>query len=508
MPEEFIERRIITGLITSTEYLLEIEKIWKGQYIESSAARIIADWCWEYYRKYKTAPGKDMEGIFLQKMKHGIPKDTAEDIQDILEGLSDEWDRGQFNSAYLLDQTRSYFQSQNLKQFAAQIQDSVETGEIAEADKLARAYQILETPQSTAIDPFSSAARIKAAFTETSEPLIHFPKALGQFWNSQLARDSFVALMGPEKRGKTFMLIELAMRAMKSGCNTVFFQAGDMTENQFLRRLCVYLARRSDRERYCGSRYIPTVDCWKNQTGTCKHSEQESPGFILFPAGMDRKEVTYEILVSAIQDNPDYQPCRNCTEIEGACFLKQEEAVKPLQWKEAYKLARKFNQAHSNRFKLATYPNETLTTQEVSNLLDSWERSEGFVPDVILIDYADIMAPDPDCSRLESRHQHTRLWQRLRRLSQERHCLVVTATQAAASSYSKETITLSDFSEDKRKFAHVTAMYGLNQTPAEKGLGILRVNELVVREDDFNPNRQIKILQCLQRGKPFIGSYF
>ena len=84
----------------------------------------------------------------------------------------------------------------------------------------------------------------------------------------------------------------------------------------------------------------------------------------------------------------------------------------------------------------------------------------------------------------------------------------MTATQAAASSYKKDTIDLTDFSEDKRKFAHVTAMYGMNQTPEEKKLGILRLNELVVRESDFDSTRQVKVLQCLSRGRPLIGSYF
>lgn len=508
MADEFIERSIVTGLITSTQYLDEIQSCWSTKYLESATARTLSNWCWEYYRKYKEAPHKAIEGIFLEKVKQ-LPKDTAEDIQDILESLSDDAEQKKFNLSYLLDQTRSHFQAQSLTQFAEQIKECVETGEIAEAEKLAKGYKALLTPQSTVINPFDSSSRIKAAFLETSQPLVKFPKALGQFWNAQLARDSFVALMGPEKRGKTFMLIEIAMRALMSHCNTVFFQAGDMTENQFLRRLCIWMAGRSDKAKYCDARYVPTLDCWKNQCGTCTSPQQEMAGVPLFFKGdTDQKSVTRDLLVARIEDNPDYVPCYNCKELEGACFLKKENAIKPLTWKEAYQTAVKFRKTHQTHFKLATYPNETLTTTEINTLLDTWEKGEGFIPDVIVIDYADIMAPDADCSRLESRHQHNRLWQRLRRLSQERHCLVVTATQAAASSYSKETITLSDFSEDKRKFAHVTAMYGLNQTTEEKRLGILRLNELVVREDDFFPDRQIKILQCLQRGKPFIGSYF
>ena len=55
------------------------------------------------------------------------------------------------------------------------------------------------------------------------------------------------------------------------------------------------------------------------------------------------------------------------------------------------------------------------------------------------------------------------IWKNLRALSQSRNCLVLTATQADAKSYEKNVLTMSNYSEDKRKFAHVTAMYGLNQ---------------------------------------------
>jgi hypothetical protein len=81
-------------------------------------------------------------------------------------------------------------------------------------------------------------------------------------------------------------------------------------------------------------------------------------------------------------------------------------------------------------------------------------------------------------------------------------------TQIKALGYSKELLSMNDFSEDKRKFAHVTAMYGLNQTSEEKQIGIMRINELVVREADFNPLRPITILQRLQIGRPYLGAYW
>ena len=390
------------------------------------------------------------------------------------------------------------------------------------ADALIEAEQLITSYAPTpheeeynAIDPFASASRIRKAFEEQHTPLIHFPtnridmKALGEFWNDQLTRDSLVAVMGTEKKGKTFMLMEFSMRGMASGCNVAFFQAGDMTENQQLRRFCIYLARRSDKKRYCGELWLPEMDCTFNQLDSCPNPKARSKEYRNLFEGetYNIKTITQEHLKKLYAENPKYEPCRNCHSFEGAVWLKRQDPVSPLTWKEGYKKAQQWQKKHDKHFKLCTYANETLTLTEIKSLLDVWERREGFVPDIIVIDYADILAPDSDYQRLDYRQQQNKLWQRLRRLSQERHCLVLTATQAAASNYEKESLKLSDFSEDKRKYAHVTAMYGLNQRPEEKKIGLMRINSMIVREDDFIISDQVKVLQRLQIGRPFLGSF-
>ena len=508
--DKFIERKILIGLIVSDDYIRAIAPIWSVHYMDASTAKLLSGWCIEYFEKYNKAPFRDMEGIFTDKIKKGLQKDDIEYIEEILESLSIEYENADnFNSAYLIDQTKQYFNTQRLKQYAETILANLEMGDIVSAEKEALSFIPARDDEiSNVIDPFSNPMLLKQAFSEQSESLIRFPKALGKFWNEQLVRGGFVAITGPEKRGKTFWLLELAMRAMMSGNNVVFFQAGDMTEKQQLRRMAVYLAKRSDKEQYCGERHIPCVDCWYNQTDSCELAVREQFGTRLFDPAMEQKSVTYDLLMEIKRDYPEYKPCRNCDNMRGAVWTELNPAINKLGWKDAYKTMKAWQKKYNTKFKLCTYPNETLTMQEINNLLTLWERQDGFVPDVILIDYADILAPDYDCNRLDSRGQTNKIWQRMRKLSQEKHCLLITATQAAASSYDKESLSLSDFSEDKRKYAHTTATYSLNQTDVEKKIGLMRLGELVVRESDFDRTRQVKVLQCLQRGRPFIGSYF
>lgn len=504
MMGDFIERRIVTGLIVSTEYIRETLPAWNIQYLLSSAAREIAGWCVDHYRQYHRAPGRDIEGIFAGKLNNGMPKSRADDIEEILSGLSRDYEHDSFNLPYLLDETQKFFKQRNVELFCDKIQNTLNTEGSTAAEYVASNYRKPIQSEQNVIDPFASRRKIHQAFAESEQPLIRFGKALGEFWDEQFTRDSFIALMAPEKRGKTYMLMEVAMRAMRQNSNVAFFQAGDMSERQQLKRLCVYLAKRSDKARYCKEMYVPVVDCEYNQLDSCDREERECD-FGVFESVP--KSLKYDTLVGLFRENPDYKPCTNCKRQRGVVWLRLAEATEPLHWKEAWERIIAWRRRNKKQFRLCTYANETLTVAEMRMQLDSWERSDDFVPDVIVIDYADILTPEADIRGYSFRDQTNRIWQRLRSLNQERHCLVVTATQSDAASYEREVLRKANFSEDKRKYAHVTAMYGLNQTEEEKRIGIMRINELVIREGEFYETNQVRVLQRLQMGQPYLGSF-
>ena len=78
-----IERRIVIGLITSTEYLSQVKDFWDLTLLESDVAKRLAMWCWEYYDEFAKAPGRDIEPIFYEKTKvANFPKDIAKEIEE------------------------------------------------------------------------------------------------------------------------------------------------------------------------------------------------------------------------------------------------------------------------------------------------------------------------------------------------------------------------------------------------------------------------------------------
>jgi len=507
MEDQYIERKICIGFITSSDYLNQLRSWYDSRWLISETAQLVAGWCIDYFDKYGKAPEKDIESIYTEKLRQGLSKERAEDIEEILTSLSDEHDQSSVDQ-YQADSAKEYFQERQLKVTIEDAEYELSKGNAELAKNLLLGFSPLAMSDINVVDPFSAEVKdkVRIAFAEKEKPLIRFPKALGQFWNAELTRGGFVAIMGAEKRGKTFMLIELAIRAIKSGNKVAFFQAGDMTEPQQLRRFAIYLAGKSDQDRYCGPLWVPTVDCLYHQLNKCDKSCREDDG-----GGkvFDRKEdITYETLISAVNQYPEHQPCHNCKDMKGSPWLVEKKSVQPLTWTGAYQELRKFGKKYNASFKLSTHANETLSVRDIRLYLQNWKKREGFIPDVVIIDYVDILAPDSDIARLDFRHQQNRTWQRLRNLSQEQQCLVLTVTQIKAAGYDKKLLSLEDFSEDKRKYAHVTAMYGLNQTPEEKQIGLMRINELVVREADFNSLRPVTILQRLQMGRPMLGSFW
>lgn len=517
-----IERKIVIGFIVSTEFIQRIRPIWETRFLESTTAQKLASWCVEYFDEFNEAPGKNIETIYFDRLRAGdIPKDVAEDMEDLMQGLSEEYEES-FNAKFILKRAQKYFSERHLELHLDQIQGLKDSGRpesIAEAARLAASYRgiTFEVFEDQDLSDPSVLVKVENAFLAKSEPVLQYPGALGDFWNHHMVRGGFIGILAREKLGKTFLLLDMGIRAVRQKSKVAFFQAGDMTEAAQLLRTSSYLSKKPIHRKYCGVVYSPVVDCIRNQLDTCDKRERESD-FGPFAGDSDlteknlREKITREKIIEAYKRDPDYGACRNCKEFHrkplGVPWVKRAVVKEPVEVVEAKRLFQKFFVEGKKRLRISTHANGTLSMEQIDQILDRWYREDGFVADMILIDYADIMITQKEN---DFRHKQNRIWMDGRRLSQERNALVVLPTQADAQSYKTTTLRLSNFSEDKRKYAHVTAMYGLNQDKEnlsrEKKLGVMRVNELVIREGAFDTHSQVTVLQNLNLGRPYLGSY-
>jgi hypothetical protein len=320
--------------------------------------------------------------------------------------------------------------------------------------------------------------------------------------------------MASEKRGKSFWLLDMALRASRR-YKVAFFQAGDMTEGQQIKRIASYLTKMPTLGKYTGLVYVPEADCMYNQMDDCDRPERRGTFGCCEGEEYDettfRNKITREELIEAWEDYEDtYTPCTACQDFKehrwGTPWLVPEKVPNAVTAEDAKRMTEEFFIQKKRRLKISTHSNNTLTVTMIKNILAGWERLHRFVPDVVVIDYADLLVAEKS---KEFRHQQNEIWKNLRALSQDRDCLVLTATQAGSKSYERNLLRMSDFSEDKRKYAHVTAMFGLNQDKhsREKKLGIMRINQMVIREGEFDITGSVTVLQSLNLGRPFLDSY-
>ena len=452
------ERGITTALIVNSTVLARVAATWKkdDELFTSQWANIVARWCVKYFIQYGKPPRGAIQGLFESWAAKGQDLDTVKLVERFLVSLDGDYRAlsKEINPDYVIDQAAAHFNRVKLAKLSEAITGDLDSGDIEIAKERVGSFGAVNLGTGTAIDVLHDTAAIEAAFADREECIIEYPGALGQFFKDAMQRDGLIAFMGPEKRGKTFWLMDAAWRAMLQRRRVAVFAVGDMSQNQMMRRFMTRAAR------------TPV-----------KAGEVRYPERMRFRDG--EVKVKHEI----------------------------RTFERPLNWKIAQKAVEEAverTRTNESLLKLVCHPNSTATVAGIRTQLRDWARS-GWVCDVVVIDYADILAPEPG-SGIDVRHQINATWKALRAMTQEFHCLGITATQADADSYSKAVMSMANFSEDKRKNAHVTGIVGINQTQDEKTQGAFRLNWLVAREMEFSPQTVVGVASCLSLANPAVKS--
>ncbi len=428
------ERTVLTGMIVSDQVLDTIARHLKGspEPFRSRWSNLIARWCFHHYEKYKQAPKKYIQGYFSRFAGKTKDEDTVELVETFLRGLSEDYAAlaEEINVQFVVDTASRYFNEIRLERLSKTIESSLQSRDIDAANKAYHEHEPVEFVTGREPDLFDPDQQKEWLTHQDTETLVQFSNDLGEFIGSAFERDSFIAFAGPEKRGKSYWLAEVVWRALRQRRRVLYYVVGDMSERQAMVRLL------------CRASRFPI-----------------RPGTIRIPVKMTKKkgDVTVE-------------------------FTKKKcERITPAIARDATLQLLKVTAAKKPRLKSRVYESSTISAADVESEIVELSK-EDWVPDVVVIDYADILTAEPHARQMEYRHQINETWKTLRRISQRFHLCLVTATQTAATSYESRVIKKTDFSEDKRKAGHVTGMLGINQTAEEKVQGIYRLNWVFLRD--------------------------
>jgi replicative DNA helicase len=116
------------------------------------------------------------------------------------------------------------------------------------------------------------------------------------------------------------------------------------------------------------------------------------------------------------------------------------------------------------------FPTGYLTAAELERYLDSLEATT-MVPDLVLIDYPDLMEVDSSNYRIDVGN----LYKRIRGMAVKRNLAIAVVSQANREAGRARVITSENVAEDYSKIATADAVFTYNQTEEEKELGLARI---------------------------------
>lgn len=446
---------IVIGLIVSTDFAKQVIPLIRYDLLSIPYARIVARWVVDYFQKYEKAPGPDIAVIF-ESEKQTLRDDSLINlISTFLQNLNEKYlDSESFNIDYAIDKAVKYLRLQAVENLSDKIRAAKLSGDVEAAEAAISTFKRIEKGAGTASSVwYDEEEAIRSIRGEDEiDHIVRFPGELGKLIRP-LNSEDFIAFIAPPKRCKSFWLVELATLISLNRKNVLFITlempAAQLRLRIFQRITGMVVDAPAEGQREV---IIPYFDHNFSINGTV-HT---------------RKEIREQISARAA--------LKKMKDIQG--FVK-----------------------HDN-FRIVAKPANSITPEDIRMILDNLERYEKFIPQAIIIDYADILATS---KKSDHRNQINDKWEGVRSIGQERGMLMATVSHTNKETLYRD-VRDSDVVEDIRKVNHVTMLIGVNKLQLDKEQGVQRLSVLDDRFADFNPMREAVVTQCLDIGGVYLDS--
>lgn len=444
---------IIQVAIEDTDFLRQIRPTLESEHFTARVTMEIMRIVYGYYDLYKEAPKEH----FLEEMYSFLDKRKAKEEEKTKYELylSKVYEIQNPNKEYLLTQIDSYIKKVNYMRFAERFAELIVKDRLDEAEGMM--YKTLKTGiQKTvrAIDYFEDREGLVKRLQETEYIMRTGIPKLDHIIGG-LERKTYVVIMAPEKGMKSWFLVHLGSQAITQGLRVVHFTHEMSAEKVEMR----YDQNLLGLPKYRSGSF--SVSSKVESCPHCKHkiSIKDRSKKVVCPG------CNVEIDVEKVDT---YSINKNVYEI-GHIIKKREEVER-----------------FGGRLKIIEYPTGTCSPMKLENDLERMQNFEGFIADVVITDYGDIM--DSDYHILEPRHKLNEIAQRLRSIASDRNILILDAAQGTRQAQGKSNISMKHISEDKRRLATCDLCLGLamsDEMRKEKEISIFIVVSREVEGNKF-----------------------
>ena len=322
-------RVVLIGMITNSVVLSRISQQWSddGLFGDRWCNRI-GGWCLKYYRKYNEPPKSKIRDIFESWANRDPDNPMVEPIEKFLASLSDQYESADITPDYILDRAGEVFNKVRIRKLIEDVELKLDQDQSEAAYEQLVSLSKVQLGEGALVKVATDFDAWADAFHELehNEVLIPYPRTLHNFFGQWLTRDSLYAVMASDKQGKSVILLDMAVRALRNRKRVAYFDTGDMSQRQVMRRLGTRVAR------------IPI-----------------SPTDVKFPRSVSH---------------------------DGDVEFESRNFKKGLSLREAYRAINKASRG-KDLLRVACYPNSTISVNGIQSVLQDWAR-EGWVADVCI----------------------------------------------------------------------------------------------------------------------------
>lgn len=386
--------------------------------------REVAELALDYRRRFKIAPNEHVFDLF-ETAKERNPR-IAVHLDRMLESI--EATHSTLNPEFILEQTQTFVRYQRLKSGMEQAlrdlaQDNEEGLESAEASLYAALKQTT-TAFHAGTDLFNDAG---ASLRFLEEPETSFPTGIKIFDQLHLGpvRNRLHLLMGRTGFGKSWWLVNLGVQAVKRGKNVLFISL-ELDEPEVAQRFVQSMFAITKRR-------VPDGVRWHQFIQT--HDDGDNG--VRLKARKSR---------------------RPSLEDDGAAEM----------------IRKKLNQwSDQGRVLIRSFPQSSLTPQQLQDYISVLAERSKFLPDLVLIDYIDIMRRPRGVDRWEGIIENT---EACKRLCQEMHVAGASVSQIKIDGVTARRVGIEHTSGAYDKVSHVDTLITASATEEEKRNGIVRLH--------------------------------
>lgn len=448
-----LEMDTMIGLITSDEFCREICPILRPHYFETTYFKTLSGYIIDYFNEYKEAPKNNIKSLFEMNREKFGDKDLADNIWHTIKVINDKFkDDEKFRTRFQIKKAISFARRRSIALLIEEADNALDQNDIEGAEKIVKEYKSIQHSGRSIVD-LKDVERITASLNQEKDKIFQFKGDLGKLCGP-FYRGEFIAYAAPPKVGKTWYLMYSAKEAYTYG-NNVLFVSFEMTEDEINRRFCQLILG--------GTLHGETI----NKPAFKKIEDDEGD--------VKYKLVHHKITPKHLDENST----------------------------EAYKHA--IRRYRYGKFLTMSFPTYSFTVKDLEKYLDELENRDGWIPDVICIDYADLMRPEARHS--DYRDSLNEIWARLRGLAKERNCLLFTASQTNRQTIGKHVVSSAQLAEDVRKVAHASCLIGISQRAKEADKGLMYFVQLEVRES-WREYRHLYVAYNYNTGNPVLDSKF